>query len=200
MRRSIYFLLLVVIFSMVADDLPLTGKSVVFVIAPEFFRDEELIVPSSRLADLGADIQIASTTLEEVEGMMGMIAKPELLIKDIKQADFDAIVVVGGVGAEKLWDNNDLHKVLKDFDKADKLIGAICLAPVVVARAGLLDDQKATSFPSAKDEMTKAKVQFEEKSVVISGNIVTADGPESVEQFTKTLSNFFIPATTKAHD
>ncbi len=202
MRRILSMMLLIaVVIPLVGENLPLEGKNVIFVIAPEFFRDEELIIPTSKLNSLGATTQLASTTTEEVEGMMGMLAKPDMLIEDIAIEDFDAIVIVGGIGAEKLWDNEILHNKLKAFNKEKKLIGAICLGPVVLSRAGLLEEQQATCFPSTKDELTKGKAVYVEKPVIATRNIVTANGPDAAEAFAKTLSQILAgPPKTEVHD
>ena len=62
-------------------------------------------------------------------------------------------------------------------------VAAICLSPVVLARAGILRDKECTAFITAKEELIKNGGKYQDKGVVVSGNIVTAKGPEYATEF-----------------
>ena len=64
-----------------------------------------------------------------------------------------------------------------------KTVAAICLSPVVLARAGILRDKECTAFITAKEELIKNGGKYQDKGVVVSGNIVTAKGPEYATEF-----------------
>src|SRR5512146_1381797 len=106
---------------------PLSGKRVLFVIAPDQFRDEELLEPKRVLEAAGARTAIASTKTGVAAGMLGAKVMPQLLVRDAKPADYDAVVVVGGMGSPKhLWNHLPLLALVQDRAKAGKVVGAIC--------------------------------------------------------------------------
>ena len=168
----------------VAEDLPrLDGKQVVMVIAKKNFRDEELDVPRAILFDRGAQIDLASTTTDKVQGMLGMIAKPNRLLKEINADDYDAIVFVGGTGSKEYWKDPAALKLARDAVEKDKVVGAICIAPVILANAGVLVGRSATVFPSESQWITQSGGKYTGGEVEVDGNIITASGPKAARAF-----------------
>src|SRR5512137_889786 len=73
---------------------------------------------------------------------------PDTTIDAVTADDFDMIVLPGGQpGTDNLNFDRRIHKLLADFHSADKLIGAICAAPIILSAAGLLAGKRATSYP-----------------------------------------------------
>jgi len=90
--------------------------------------------------------------------MLGGEVQPDFAISDVNASEFDAVVVVGGSGSPKyLWDDTQLRNLVRDAYADGKVVAAICLSPVVLARAGILTGKSATVFPStdAVAELTK---------------------------------------------
>ncbi|MDF2957259.1 MAG: Protein/nucleotide deglycase [Candidatus Alkanophagales archaeon MCA70_species_1] len=173
-----------------AQPLPSPKFRILMVIAPEDFRDEELFVPKAIFEEHGATVEIASTTAKPARGMLGAVVEPDVVIPDVTVGNFDAIVVVGGTGSmEYLWDDSDLHTLIRDAYDAGKVVAAICLSPVVLARAGVLEGKKATVFPSpeAIEELEKGGATYVDEEVVTAGNVITARDPESAEDFALTI-------------
>ena len=166
-------------------EAPLTGKKVLMVIAPKNFRDEELALPKKLLEKKGAEITIASTTLDEAEGMLGAKVTPTALIKDVKTESFDAIVFIGGNGARVLFEDRDAHRLARNAKAQGKVLGAICLAPVILANAGVLKDQKATVYPTdeTKRLLKEGGAITLKKAVVEDGLLITANGPNTAARF-----------------
>jgi protease I len=164
-----------------------SGPKVLFVIAHEGFRDEELAVPKKILADAGFAGVVASTDTTIAKGMLGASLKPDILLSDASAADYVALVIVGGAGAKKLWGDTTLIRLAQEFAAEDKVLGAICLAPVVLAKAGLLKDTDATCFSSVSSELKAEGARYLSEDVVCSGKIVTASGPDAAEAFGKKL-------------
>ncbi len=159
---------------------------IALVIAPEEFRDEEFKMPYQTLNDNGIATVIASTQTGKATGMLGYSVEATSLIKDLKASELDGIVIVGGMGSPKfLWDNKELHKLLNELNLSKKTISAICLSTVCLAKAGLLNNVKATVWPSddAIGELKAAKAIYLDQNVVEDGNIVTANGPQSAQEF-----------------
>lgn len=170
----------------IVADKRLQGTKVALVIAPEQFRDEELFTPQKKLEEAGVETTIAASKLGEAQGMLGGTAKPQTLIKDLKAQELDGIIVVGGMGSpEYLWNDKDLHKVIQELEKANKVIASICLSGAVLANAGVLSGKKATvwEMPESVKALEDGKATFLNQPVVQDGKVITANGPEAAGDF-----------------
>lgn len=107
---------------------------------------------------------------------------PDTVIDTVKADDFDMIVLPGGQpGSDNLNADPRVKALIKDFSRKGRLIGAICAAPIVLASAGALQGKRATSYPSYKDRLGGAV--YEEKSVVVDGNVLTSRGAGTALSF-----------------
>lgn len=165
----------------------LEGKKVLMVIAKNRFRDEEYAEPRKMLEGEGAAVTVASSSLDVAEGMLGLKVRPDVLIGNVREADFDGIVFVGGGGAKEYFDSPAAHKLAQGFFHHGKLTSAICIAPATLANAGVLKGMKATSFPSSEAALVKQGAVLTKADVVADGTIVTGVGPEAAKKFGEKL-------------
>lgn len=162
-------------------------RKIVFVVAPEVFRDEEYIEPKTILEQDGIEVVTASTVVGEIYGKIKIKAQSQMLAKDIKVEDFDGIFFVGGGGASVYFEDKIVHKIAKDFYDAGKLVSAICIAPVILAKAGLLKNKKATVFPDGADILIQNGANYTAKEVEVDGKIITGNGPQAAKSFAEKL-------------
>ncbi len=165
----------------------LQGKKILMIIASQNFRDEELLKPRDLFIKEGMEVILASSSLETSRGMLGGTAKPDILIGDVKVEEFEAIIFVGGIGASEYWNNPIAHKIAKEAVSLNKLICAICIAPVTLANVGILDGKKATVFRSEVKAIKKKGAIYTGKAVEVDGNIITAEGPQAATEFGQTI-------------
>jgi protease I len=162
-------------------------KKVAMVIAFRDFRDAEYFVPKEVLEKGGIEVKTASNKLGIAIGADGGDAKVDLLVSQINVDNFDAIVFVGGPGCPKYLDNEKTHKVAKEAIEKNKILAAICIAPTVLSKSGIFQGKKVTGWTDAfliqRKILEKNGAIFEEKPVVVDGNIVTANGPKSAKEF-----------------
>ncbi|NLY91735.1 MAG: DJ-1/PfpI family protein [Firmicutes bacterium] len=158
-------------------------KKAVLVIAEQIFRDEEYLKPKEILSQAGVEVVTASTTTGEAVGKLGLKVQPDLLVSQLKAEDYDALVFVGGGGAAQYFDDETAHALARGFAEAGKVVAAICIAPVILARAGLLRGKRATVFPDGIPELTKAGAIYTAQRVERDGRIITGNGPEAAEAF-----------------
>lgn len=164
-----------------ADTLkPLSGKKIVFILAHKGFRDEEYVIPRDMLENAGATCIVASSDTSEARGMIKQRVKPDILIDAIHPGDYDGLLFIGGVGAREYWNNKFLHAIADTAVRKKKVVGAICIAPIILARAGLLANSRATVWEDkeTRDIFDSENVKFIRTDVVTSGTIVTGSGPE----------------------
>ncbi|PIP13131.1 MAG: hypothetical protein COX49_02880 [bacterium (Candidatus Stahlbacteria) CG23_combo_of_CG06-09_8_20_14_all_40_9] len=187
----VYLFLISIIPTVTPGELqhPLLGTKVVFIIAQNDFRDEEYLVPKKIFGELGAEVTVASEDTTIAKGMLGLSVKPDKRLKDVLLKDYDIIVLVGGSGSVVFWDDEELHTNLVEAADSGRIIGAICLAPGILARAGMLKGKKATVYasPNAKKLLKEEGVIYTGNDVERDGNIITANGPAAAEVFTNEL-------------
>lgn len=162
-------------------------KKILMIIAPDGFRDEELLVPKEIFEKNGFEVVIASSSLNTAKGMLGAKVKPDILLNDVMVDDYVAVVFVGGIGASCYWDDATAHKIANDAYNKGKVVSAICIAPVTLANAGLLVGKKATVWESEVSQIKRKGAQYTGKPVEKDGKIITASGPFAAEEFANTI-------------
>jgi protease I len=113
------------------------GK-ILMIIPPERFKDEELFITKEELENEGHSIVIASTKTGEIHGSRGGSIHSEIIIDDVNTKDYIAVVFVGGGGSKLLFNNQTAIRIAKIMNDENKVVSAICLAPVILANAGIL--------------------------------------------------------------
>lgn len=169
-------------------------KKAVFIVASEDFRDEEYATPRKILEEAGVEIAAASDRLGEAEGAGGLKAEIDLLVAEVRPKNFDAIIFVGGPGALKHLDNEISYRLIREVNEQNKILAAICIAPVILAKAGALNGKKAAVW-STPISICQNPVKiledngavFVEQRIAVDGNIVTANGPRAAEEFGKLI-------------
>jgi len=163
-------------------------KKVVMIIAKENFRDEELLKPKEILEKNGVAVKIASSTLDEATGMLGAKVKPDMLVSDIKADDFDSVIFIGGQGASQYWDDPVAHTLAKETLAKGKFIAAICIAPVTLAKAGILNGKRATVWSTDAGQIKVKGAVYTGKNVERDGFIITGAGPFAAKEFGEELA------------
>ncbi|MBA1343233.1 MAG: Intracellular protease 1 [ANME-2 cluster archaeon] len=168
----------------------LSNKTILMVIAPSDFRDEELFVPKDFFEKNGAEVVIASDKKGTAKGMLGGTASVDLSVSDADIRDYDAVIFVGGSGVElhKLYENATYLKLATDASSSEKIIGAICLGPMVPAAAGILSGKNATVFESGISHITGKGAKYTGAGVTRDGRIVTGEGPHVAEEFARMVA------------
>lgn len=160
--------------------------NVLVVIAEKMFRDEEFAEPKKIIALAGHKVTVASSSSDSAIGKLGMIVEPDMALNTVTPSDYDAVVIAGGPGAPAyLWSNRPLLKAVKAIHDKGGVVAAICLAPVVLARAGLLRGKNCTVYPTTDSlrEMESGGAVLQHSHVVVDGRLVTADGPSAAAAF-----------------
>jgi len=112
---------------------------------------------------------------ELVLGANGITIQADMSINNVISDDFDMMVLPGGWdGTYALAENERVIALLQEF-KANKLVGAMCAAPYVLKKAGVLGSEY-TCYPGAKEEIDHAGYRDDMK-VVTDGNVITSQGP-----------------------
>jgi protease I len=171
----------------------LKNKKIAMVIAFREFRDIEYFIPRDILEKAGAEIITISSQKGTALGADGGEVKVDLTPDEFKAEDFDALIFIGGPGMGKKLDDESFQKMAKDAARENKVLGAICIAPALLAKAGVLQGKKATVWSSPLDKssikiLEKKGVLYRAEDVVKDGKMVTANGPGAARKFAEALT------------
>ncbi len=166
----------------------LKGKKIAMVVAFQDFRDEELFIPRSIFLNEGAEVKIVSEKKGEAVGSYGGTILVDLELNELKGANFNAVVFVGGSGAAAYIENEECWRIARETVEQGRILGAICIAPAILARSGVLEGKKATVWSSRIDKsavkiLENSGALYENKPVVIDDRIITANGPTAARKF-----------------
>lgn len=162
---------------------------VLLIISQRNFNDEEFSITKSTFQQNKFEVTVASITKEQATGMKGLKVNPDKTVVEALKESYDAIIVIGGSGSPSLSDYPEVIEILKMNNNKGKIIAAICLAPIVLAKADLLRDVISTVYPVdwAIATITSSGAHYFKKNVVEDGNIITADGPKSAREFAEAI-------------
>ncbi|SCJ95884.1 Chaperone protein YajL [uncultured Eubacterium sp.] len=148
-----------------------------------------------------AEIQVKTVSIMEdrlVYGSKGVGVEADILFKAGNYETCQMLILPGGMpGTTNLCNHRDLNEELREFYGKGKPIAAICAAPMVLGRAGLLAGHKATIYQGMEEELAGA--QPVDDDVVVSENIITSKGPGTAMDFALTIIEY-IKGTQKAEE
>ncbi len=163
-------------------------KKAVLIVSRENFREEELFETRRVLTQAGVKTVVASTKTGAIRGMLGRLAEATILVKDVVVDDYDAVIFIGGSGATEYFHNRLAWNIARETVQKNKVLGAICIAPTVLANAGLLKGVRSTSFLSERDRLQRAGALYTGVPVERDGLIITASGPMASVQFGRAIA------------
>jgi protease I len=160
------------------------------VLATDGFEQAELTAPVKALRDAGATVHVISPQGGEIQGMKhdqkGDKTKVDLELANVKAADYDGLVLPGGVqNPDTLRVNDKAVAFIRDFVQSGKPVAAICHGPWTLIEAQAVKGRKMTSWPSLKTDLTNAGAHWVDQEVVVDGNLVTSRKPDDLPAFNK---------------
>lgn len=153
-----------------------TRSNTVYIFLADGFEMIEALTPCDVLHRAGLDVRLVSTNgKKHVRSSHGIEVKADMALNDVDPDAMDLMILPGGMpGATNLYANDKLIKLLFRQARAQKPIAAICAAPFILGKCGLLKGKKATCYPGFEDDLLGATVTAD--GVVRDGNIITAKG------------------------
>ncbi|MDL2324787.1 DJ-1/PfpI family protein [Ruminococcaceae bacterium OttesenSCG-928-A16] len=160
----------------------------VYIFLADGFEEIEAITPIDILRRAGATVITVGVTGPMVTGAHGVVVQADIDGKNFTLPQDAAMVVLpgGGVGTQNLASSPLIEEVLKEASAANMYIAAICAAPTVLHKYGLLQGKTATAFPDMQAELTTSKVTG--GGVEVDGNIITARSAGVALQFAAQLA------------
>jgi len=154
----------------------------VVVLLAEGFEEIEFSTIVDILRRAGVDVTAAGLKGGIIDGAHGVKVTPDIPIDRVTADDFDVIILPGGYpGFVNLGEDRRVLKLVKEMKDKNKYVTAICGAPSVLAKAGVLQGKRATIFPGMENTLTGA--QYSDERVVVDGKIITSQGPGTAMEF-----------------
>ncbi len=156
------------------------------VIAQNGFQDHELGPTRNALLNAGFSVVLASTQIGACVGKYGSTEEATIVLKDVRVSAYDRIAFIGGPGAFALVENEDALRIARETASSALILGAICIAPKILAAAGVLAGKKATvaeSDGTPKVFLVEKGAVYTGEAVTVDGGIITANGPDAAEEF-----------------
>ena len=153
------------------------------IISAADFEDTELLVPYYRLREEQIGTDVASMQQGEIKGKYGYAVRVDRTLKDTDPAGYDLLVLPGGKAPAAI--RKDVHalEIARHFFQHNKTVSAICHGPQILISAGLIKNRHATCYKSVADEMKKAGALYEDREVVVDGNLITSREPSDLPAF-----------------
>jgi protease I len=162
-------------------------KSILIILPADKFNELEFVTVKNILSRKGYNIFIASDAHTLCIGSDGLRVRADVNLYNMHVQNFAAVIFIGGDGARNYWNNSLLHKLAVDFNNAEKMIAAICSAPVLLAKAGVLFERNATCYPADRKEIEKNNMTYKSLPVVVCGNIITAQSSSDSSEFANVI-------------
>ncbi|MBW2993706.1 DJ-1/PfpI family protein [Candidatus Woesearchaeota archaeon] len=167
-------------------------EKVLVIVAQNNYQPKEYLDTCSELKNAGIFVDTASITTETASASDSSTLKPDIAVKDANIDDYLAIVVIGGPGALSLAEYPEVLDLIKTAYNAGKIVAAICISPLILAKAGILSGKKATVWCDSEKSQARglenAGAVFVDKPIVQDSNMITADGPSAASDFGKKIA------------
>lgn len=158
------------------------------ILTADKFEDMELFFPLFRLLEEDIEVDVAAPKKGHIEGEHGYDLEIQKSFDDVKADDYDLLVIPGGSpnGAPSVVRKDSrAQAIAKSFFNADKPVSSICHGPWLLASAGLVKGRHLTSYwhDGVPEDIKKAGGIYEDKEVVVDGNLVTSRYPGDLPAF-----------------
>ena len=182
----------------------LAGKKVA-ILAADMFERVELEEPKKALEDAGAKTEIVSIHDGEIQAFDHFEPVKKLkvakTVEEVSAADYDALLVPGGVGnPDQLRGDENAVELVREFVDTKKPVAAICHAPWVLVEAGVVRGLTLTSWPTLQTDIRNAGGDWVDKEVVVDQGIVTSRKPDDIPAFNAKMIEEFAEGRHEQRD
>jgi protease I len=161
------------------------AKRALFVIYARF-EETEYGIPRAILEDQEVAVTVASLSSDVVKGDKGAEVQPDVVLGDVRAGDYDAIVFVGGSGYKV--DDPEGQRIAQEAVAEGKVVAAICIAPITLAKAGVVEGKRVTASTQWNVLEKAGATVVTDGSVVRDGLIITANGPGGARKFGEAIA------------
>ena len=154
----------------------------IYMFLAEGFEEVEALAPLDLIRRAGLEIKTVGVGSKTVTGSHGISVTADITVDELADNTHDMVILPGGMpGTKNLDANETVHKAISDAIKNGAYVCAICAAPMILGKLGLLVGKKATCFPGFEEYLAGAIVTGDK--VAVDGRIITAKGMGAAIEF-----------------
>ncbi|HUW36892.1 MAG TPA: type 1 glutamine amidotransferase domain-containing protein [Rhodocyclaceae bacterium] len=155
----------------------------VLIISAENFEDSELLYPYYRLKEDGVDVEVAAVGKGVISGKRGYEVEVDKTVREVSPEEYDILIFPGGNAPSQLRREPKVLEIARTFFANKKPVAAICHGPQILISAGLLKGLHATCYRSVEEELRASGAIYEDREVVVDGNLITSRQPSDLPAF-----------------
>ena len=157
------------------------------ILSADNFEDQELFYPLNRLKEEDVIVKVASMKKGIITGEYGYSLDVDITFDEVNPEEFDILILPGGKAPEKVRLEEKALEIARYFFRENKPVGAICHGVQTLVSAGVMEGRKATCYIGIRDDLKCAGVLYEDKEVVVNGNLITSRHPRDLYAFGREL-------------
>ncbi|WP_438395865.1 type 1 glutamine amidotransferase domain-containing protein [Caballeronia sp. DA-9] len=164
----------------------------VAILAVDGFEQAELVEPQKALKAAGAKVDVVSQKPGQIQGFvhtdLGDKANVDITLDKINAADYDALVLPGGVvNGDAIRIDTKAQGIVKQFNTDGKPIAVICHGGWLPISSGIVSGRTMTSWPTLQDDIRNAGGTWVDEEVHRDGNLITSRKPDDIPAFNKAI-------------
>jgi protease I len=164
-----------------------TSERRALIISADRFEDSELSEPLRQLQAKGVAVDLAAPHKGVITGKHGHKVEVGLALPEVRPEHYDLLLLPGGKAPAELQKNARAVAIARDFLAAGKPLAAICHGPQVLIPSGLLEGRTATCYRGMAAELKAAGVDYQDRAVVVDGNLITSRRPADLPAFMQAI-------------
>lgn len=158
------------------------------ILIDQLFQDSEVTEPKEKLEQAGFKVDvIGPNTTEEYVGKKGTKIKANKSIDEASASEYAALIIPGGWAPDKMRMNTKMVKFVEDINASNKPIACICHGGSMLVEAGVVKGKRLTSYVSIRTDLINAGARWQDKEVVVDGNLITSRTPADLPAFCSEL-------------
>ena len=155
----------------------------ILVVLASGFEETEAVAPTDIWRRLGFKVTVVGLDDMQITGAHGIVIETDALLEEVADIDYDAIFLPGGMpGSTNLRDSELVCSIVSKMAAAGKVVSAICAAPMVLSKCGVLAGKMFTMYPGMRDFLADKDIPSA-AGAIRDGNVVTGKGPGAVFDF-----------------
>ncbi len=145
----------------------------VYVLLANGFEQVEMLTPVDMMRRAGVSVATVGVYSMSVKSSHGVELSADIPLSEVSLGDMELLMLPGGQpGVDNLWESEEVRELVKKAYESGKNIAAICAAPMILARLGILDGREAVCYPACSPELSKARF-LPNCGVAKDGKIIT---------------------------
>ena len=163
-----------------------TRKSVA-ILVEDLYQELEVWYPLLRFREAGLQVVVVAPERREYTSKLGYPVLADTTMTEVSGDDFSAVIIPGGYAPDRMRRYPEMVNLVRDADRAGKIVAAICHGGWMLASAGILRDRTVTCYFAIRDDLIHAGARYVDQEVVRDGNLITARKPDDLPAFCRSI-------------